>query len=240
MNVAYSKRYHDWRKKHGTVFRPECLCPHPQEMKLETKAGTFVLNVRNYKENIQNYPRYGSICELQNSGGKVLYRWCNLDNDLNFFRVIHHNDGTDYLIFRQNLYGYSVLNLQTMQDFHYIPDNSFPPGKKNFAETFIWTDAFYEPQSSLLAVSGCFWARPCSIIVLDFSQPMKMNENWVDIHLLLDADYDIYEDINFLKWADEALILKGVENSAETFKTITLPVNILRNALEKQELSVML
>ncbi len=223
-----------------SVFRPEYLCPRTEKIKLNTEPGAFILKVRDYNDKNQNNPQRGSECELQGQRGEVFYRWYNIDNNAEFYRLIEHSDGNDYLIFRQDLYGYSVLNLQTMQDLHYIPAQSFPYGKEDFAETFIWMDAYYEPQSSLLAIPGCFWARPYSVAVLDFSQPLKANEAWLDIHLLVDANYDIYDNIDFAGWTDGTLVLTGVNCRTNTADTMAVPINKLRNALGKQEVPAIL
>lgn len=237
MNAAYTKNYQNHRKQRMAMFCPECLCPHTEEIKLNTEAGGFILKVRHYKDINQYGTYHGSECELQNQMGKVFYRWYNINNDAEFYRLIQHSDGNDYLIFRQDLYGYSALNLQTMQDFHYLPAQSFPFEKKAFEETFIWTDAFYEPQSNLLAISGCFWARPYSVIVLDFSQPLKASEAWLDTHLLFDADYNIYDDFEFAGWTDGALVLTGFNCRTETAEKLSVPVNKLLYTLEKQKFS---
>lgn len=240
MNVAYTKEYQNYRKKRMAVFCPEFLCPHTKEINLNTETSAFILKIRHYKDKNQHITNHGSKCELQKQKGKAFYRWYNIDNGAEFYRLILHSDGNDYLIFRQDLYGYSVLNLQTMQDFHYIPARSFPFKKEAFVEAFIWTDAFYEPQSDLLAIPGSFWARPFSVVVLDFSQPLQANEAWLDTHLLIDADYDIYDDIDFAEWTNGALVLTGFNYRTETTDTISIPVNKLRNILGKQKFSAML
>lgn len=63
------------------------------------------------------------------------------------------------MVFRRDLYGYSVYEVESGREMHYIPSQ---------AGTFIWTDANYDFQSNLLAVEGCFWASTYSVIVLDF------------------------------------------------------------------------
>lgn len=131
MNVAYTKEYQNWRKQRMSVFRPEYLCPRTEKIKLNTETGAFILKVRYYKDKNQNSPQRGSECELQGQRGEVFYRWYNIDNNAEFYRLIEHSDGNDYLIFRQDLYGYSVLNLQTMQDLQ-CPSPVFPIWKGGF------------------------------------------------------------------------------------------------------------
>ena len=78
-----------------------------------------------------------------------------------------------YLIFRTELYGYSVLEVERGQEMHYVPACVHPEEGQKPEEVFIWTSADYDPGADLLAVTGCIWACPYSTIVLDFSRPLQ-------------------------------------------------------------------
>lgn len=146
--------------------------------------------------------------------------------------MIHHANGEKYLIFRQDLYGYSVLNLETLEDFHYLPEEAFPQEKEKFSETFIWTDVSYSSKNNLLAVIGCFWACPSSVILLDFTDPMVAQEKWLDLHLVVDSTYDLYDDLTFLAWNnDGSLTLQGENNETQSMETFILSSDQLRQAL---------
>lgn len=73
-------------------------------------------------------------------------------------------------MFDEDLYGYSVLNLKTLECVHYIPSESHLDNK----ETFIWCDVNYNINNNLLVVSGCYWATPYTLIVVDFTKPMEV------------------------------------------------------------------
>ena len=70
-----------------------------------------------------------------------------------------------------------------MIDMHYIPAQSYGKYPEEFEETFLWCKCYYNPVNDLLAVDGCYWACPYSLIVLDFSHPMTAveAEDWADV-----------------------------------------------------------
>lgn len=93
-----------------------------------------------------------------------------------------------------------------MKGVHYIPQESASFDDEHFDETFIWCQPYYDPASSLLAVDGCIWAVPYSVIVLDFSDPMKIKEasHWID--LSGDVNSDIYDETEFSSWEHDTLV----------------------------------
>lgn len=140
--------------------------------------------------------------QLLDSGGHIVYTWDNLDFDGEFCRLITHANGRHCLIFREDLYGYSVLELETGRALHYIPEKSWPLDGRQGEETFIWTNAAYDPKTDLLAVWGCYWACPGSMVFLDFSDPVAEQDCgcWVEMHEIMDPDYDRFDDIRMVNW----------------------------------------
>ena len=120
--------------------------------------------------------------------------------------IIHHANGRTYLLYYEDLYGYSVLDLLSMQSVHYIPQESHETDKSRFRETVIWVVPHYDPESSLLAVEGCIWAAPYTVLVVDFSDPMKIAEavHWLDLNGDIDSGH--YDEINFNEWNDDSLV----------------------------------
>ncbi len=127
--------------------------------------------------------------------------------------MIKHSNGKTYLIFTEDLYGYSVLELETLKSVHYLPKESYLEGEE-FKETFIWTDMHYNKANNFLAVGGCFWAEPSSVIYFDFSNPLDIVEDnkWVNIRNKVAPDYEQYDEILFEKWDKNMLICKTEEN----------------------------
>ena len=80
-------------------------------------------------------PVDGEICRLYKNN-EMVFEWKNTDGNSRMADIIHHADGNDYLIFDEDLYGYSVLNLADIQCMHYIPAESYGKYPEEFAETF--------------------------------------------------------------------------------------------------------
>ena len=113
-----------------------------------------------------------------------------------------HANGNHYLVFREDLYGYSVLEVETGRTMHYIPEKSWPLDGRQGEETFIWTNVAYDAATNLLAVWGCYWACPNSMVFLDFSDPLSEQDCgcWVEMHEIMDPDYDLFDDIDMINW----------------------------------------
>lgn len=58
----------------------------------------------------------GSESELLDKEGKVQYAWRNLDTDGEFCSLFRHRNGKHDLVFRTELYGYSVLEVESGQE----------------------------------------------------------------------------------------------------------------------------
>lgn len=82
-------------------------------------------------------PEDGEICKLY-YGGNLVFEWKNIEGRSCLAQIICHSDGNIYFVFDESLYGYSVLNLNTLECMHYIPAESQPYDRSDFEETFIW------------------------------------------------------------------------------------------------------
>ena len=131
----------------------------------------------------------------------MIYEWKNIYDKSRYATIIKHSDGNKYLLFSIDLYGYSVLNLKTLKCINYIPSKSRLDNK----ETFIWCGVNYNPKNNLLVVSGCYFASPYSLIVLDFTKPMEIvdSSNWLN---LPSKYYELGCDIDFKCWKDNKLV----------------------------------
>ncbi|MBO4473886.1 MAG: hypothetical protein J5750_03125 [Clostridiales bacterium] len=170
-------------------------------------------------------PVDGEICRLFRNEEQI-YEWKNTDGNSRMADIIHHANGKTYLVFDEDLYGYSVLDLTTRCCMHYIPEESKRKTIEEMVETFIWCRCFYDPKTNQMAVDGCYWASPDSLIVLDFSDPMKTveTENWIDIYRIVrdtwkDAEEDdIGVDIEFLKREDGDLLCRICGGKTKTVR----------------------
>lgn len=234
MNVAYTEAYRSHRQNQEAIFRPQNLMTDANGEAVLTELGEgYQLRSRIYQGKNQNGGvNRGSENDLHDQNGRLVYTWRCIDLDCAFCQLIAHADGRPYLIFRCDLYGYSVLNLDTLQDFHYIPSDSFPvSADEKFQETFIWTGVNYDRNSNLLAVEGCYWACPSSIILLDFTNPMT-GHGWGDIRYIVDSEYDLYNDLDFGCFDTEGLVVEAQNDVTNQRDIIGILFSELRGLLE--------
>ena len=196
MNVYHTPQYQSFRREHAFLFSEDCLCQRPGK-EPELPQGWTVCTSR-YQGGLYRAARH----QLLDSGGQVVYTWDNINDDGEFYQLLPHANGNHYLVFREDLYGYSVLEVETGRTMHYIPEKSWPLDGRQGEETFIWTNVAYDAATNLLAVWGCYWACPNSMVFLDFSDPLSEQDCgcWVEMHEIMDPDYDLFDDIDMINW----------------------------------------
>ena len=231
-NIANEERYQDWRAQSDAMFAPENRSPQHDELVI-LKDGCSVRS-RLYHQN-GDVGFNGSENELLDGDGEVLYAWRNQDTDGEFRSMIRHRNGKHYLIFRTELYGYSVLEVESGQEMHYVPACVHPEKGLKAEEVFIWTSADYNPGTDLLAVTGCIWACPYSTIVLDFSCPLRPqpSERWLDLRHIVDQDDTRFDHIEYTRWEDETIVLSGNCTEDGEWKEIRVSVDRLRTEMQR-------
>ena len=199
-NVAETNEYLELMDDIGRhLFVPERFkCQKLKELNSELSV---LLKNYFYDSDNPDYPFNLRGCEvILYRDGAEIYSYKTVDTEGACWTFTHQN-GHEYFLFTKGLYGYSVLDLTTMLDFHFYPDESFPT-----RETFIWCDAHYNPKNNILAVGGCYWACPSSVVLADFSEPMK-EALQVDVNDFYNNN-DHYDNIDFVAWECTDLILK--------------------------------
>lgn len=141
-NIAHEKRYRDWRAQYDAMFAPENRSPQQDEQFPLTDGYSIRSKAYIYDGDLH---LCGSESELLDNEGKVRYAWRNLDTDGEFCSLFRHHNGKHYLIFRTELYGYSVLEVESGQEMHYVPACVHPEEGQKAEEVFIWTGADYDP-----------------------------------------------------------------------------------------------
>ena len=136
-------------------------------------------------------------------GAPQIINWRCIDDRAEFFSLIRHADGKFYLVFRQDLYGYSVLDLASAQIMRFVPD-AWLDGK----ESFIWDGVHYLRGWDALAVDGCYWAAPNDVHLVSFAEPMSEEQRYVDVLDCIQGGYDIYEQVDFAGFEGNELSLK--------------------------------
>lgn len=202
MNVYHTPQYQSFRREQAFLFSEDCLCQRPGK-EPEFPRG-WTVHTSRYQGGVYRAARH----QLLDSGGQVVYTWDNINDDGEFYQLLPHANGNHYLVFREDLYGYSVLEVETGRTMHYIPEKSWPLDGRQGEETFIWTGVAYDAATNLLAVSGCYWACPNGTLLLDFADPLAEQDwkVWLDVQNVVDPDYDLYDDINLERFGKNGLL----------------------------------
>lgn len=197
-NAAYSDKYREECAKFQPLFSDE----NRAEDEIIALPEDYKIFKTTYRGEVNGCNLHGSSCVLVDSRGEIIHTWNNFDDSAEFHTLIHHRNGNKYLVYRQELYGYTVFDLTNKRDFQYYPQCVL-----DGREYFIWTDVHYNPLNNLLAVSGCIWAAPWGTLVVDFANPMAEPKFQHDIINCLEGGYDVYDDADFVRWDGLNLIL---------------------------------
>lgn len=177
MNIAYTEQYEFLLKKYDSIFRPEHRHTYRSEEYIHPLSEEFFIRTCYYEEELDGFHIHASENFLQNYSGRTLYTWRNLNDAAEFSNLICHSNGRHYLIFRRDLYGYSVFELETMQEFHYIPHQAYPAKGEKFSETFIWIGVEYDVCTNLLAVEGVLLG--VSVFCCSFGFYQSVSRTWM-------------------------------------------------------------
>ena len=232
MNAAYKEAYLHYRESFSSIFNEE----HREERKgiPETAAldDGFSLRSRYYTGTLKGNI-HAVIHDIVGEDGTVLLSWTNLDDDGDFCRLIHHRNGKRYLVFREDLYGCSIFCVETGAVFRYLPACVWPDKQEEFQESFIWTDAVYDRESGLLAVTGCFWACPNDVMILDFEDPFTEPEG-INGYELMDREYDLYDDIEFSDFQNGKILLKAYNTRDQKQEILAYDTKYLKRLLKER------
>ena len=164
---------------------------------------------------IDNENRYiGDKCKLI-LNDNCLFEWTNYYGKSQLHRVINHKNGNTYFIYNEDLYGYSVIDLNSKERINYLPYESYRDIlDSRFKDTFIFCDAYYNDYNNKIAIEGCIWAAPYSIVTFDFSEPLmiKTIDEWKDIQNINSRNYD---NLEFIEWKGDKLIVKNEDRIVE-------------------------
>ena len=98
-----------------------------------------------------------------------------------FFHEWLVKENTEYLVGGEVLCGgQTVIDLSARKMKSYSPPE----------DGFIWSDLYFSPCGSSLAVIGCHWACPYEVRVYDFSKPMDLPLSEIKIVTLHDSELD--------------------------------------------------
>jgi len=204
-NVAYSKQY--------LKQKSEIISNSLQE---EYKKKETVHQEGNYRRVVTEYRNDNYYCsknQVYDSSNTLIHEYISTYHHSFFCTSIKHKNGKEYLFYKENLYGYSVFEIESKKTFQYIPYRSF-----NGKETFIATDVYYNENNNIFAIEGCYWACPVDTILVEINNPLEQFSKYLALHELLDKDYEKYDDICFVNWHGTDLELKCYNIEIEPYK----------------------
>ena len=213
-NAAYSTAYKKQKAKYLPLFADNNK-KDLEEIFLNEKYK--ILKIK-YAGVVEGCNLHGSTCILTNKKEEEIHSWKSVDDSSDFYELVNHQNGKQYLVYRQDLYGYSVFELSSKAEFQYYPQRVL-----DGMEYFIWTNINYNPSNNLLAISGCIWAAPWGTLLVDFSDPLNVPKFQIDITECIEGGYDVYDDIDFVRWEDKDIVVKcfNTEKEVTEMKTVT-------------------
>ena len=172
---------------------------------------------------------YGKYRLLKN--GEEVCAWVNQDDQaMPECALIQHSSGRRYVGFHVDLYGISYVDPDSGEVYHYVPEGYSHDYRRVCGESFIITAVHYDAASDLAAYSGCYWAGPYEVFAGDLSDPLNYDPHLVRLADILEemlGEEDEGDDIDFVRWEDDALIVKM--NKEE----ITVPKSKIREKVKK-------
>lgn len=158
---------------------------------------------------------------LRDIGGRELFSFDTVDfGNISGTSLIFTVKDREYLFFREDLYGYSVLDISDGHVMHYIP-----AGEYN--ESFIIVQSLFCEDISAALCHGCIWAAPYSVCLCDLSDPMSEPKGYLMMEDVIDPSGDLrsgsnyFEDISLKEIKDGRYIFSAeryIEKTDETIK----------------------
>ncbi len=132
-------------------------------------------------------------------------------------------DGTHYLCFRKTLYGFTLLNTETFEDFDFFPEKVL-----GGEESYIIVDAV--SFGNFIVFDGCYWGAPYVFYVYD-----HQNKRFLDLYETLGL-YS-HGDVSGATVQENVLLLK-CENQDFDPVTLTLTYEELTHLLNEKGKSI--
>ena len=207
-NIYFTKEYQNSLETCRKAVSGECSEEYTIELDLE-----YTLWCGRYHTEQDGFCR----CRLFSSEGRAVFEYnINYDDDFgSFTAVFESTEGERYFIFKEDLYGYSVLRLSDMECMHYIPRGEERKGAVT-GESFIFTDFHYCRNANIAAAGGCFWAAPSDVALLDLSDPLREPDKYTLLFPIInpERDYDRIEDVDFLRWEKDGRLIVTADGAA--------------------------
>ncbi|MEM7221949.1 MAG: hypothetical protein AAF495_03155 [Pseudomonadota bacterium] len=126
-------------------------------------SGKFELTIDTYSTGENTWEFTRGIVRRAGSGKTIADVKRNYSNFWHSW--VQHANGNEYLLCGEDYQGQTVVNLTKGDTYTYFPK----AGHGGFG--FCWLAAFPSPDSTVIAVDGCYWACPYEIVFFDFTTP---------------------------------------------------------------------
>ena len=168
--------------------------------------------------------RFGKYSILKND--IEIYSFLNIDDQVNLKEpLILHSNGRRYIAFHVDLYGLSYIDPDTLEVYNYVPEGEQHDFRSAVGESFIITDIHYDRNTDLVAYGGCWWAAPSEVYIGYLNDPLCYDPHLIRIHEWLDPEWEEIDDIDFVGWDSENLVLNC------DGKEVKVPIEKLLKAL---------
>ena len=157
-------------EQHAKFRQEQLALGNDGEWKLEEERteryGDYELKYTTYSSSLktdQNFIYNHAELNVYRNG-KLIYTCSDIYEDQPTFFYFYTRQDNDYLMFRKDdLYGYTILNLNTLNEHNYFPDVVLNREQERFiiVEATLWND--------ILLLYGCYWAFPYMYFVLDLN-----------------------------------------------------------------------
>jgi hypothetical protein len=217
-NVAYTAEYRELVKERAHVFEvepnfTEKLVLGEDEYFVESK---FYAIEEKREDGIISHTGVSKTLVTNAANETVLEIKSAYDHP--FLNLVKHRNGKDYLVYRKDLYGYSIYDVADKKNVDYFPRKSLDGG-----ETFIWCSVTYCAVNDVLAVDGCYWACPYGFIFYDFSNPMEVPLKLLTDKYYFDFDYSV-EAVEFTEKGECVLtVINDDENKEQMLIDVRSP-----------------
>ncbi|MDE6502003.1 MAG: hypothetical protein K2L10_07965 [Ruminococcus sp.] len=172
----------------------------------------------------------GAKIILRNKKRKVYEYYCFNSYAYGFKDIIHHKNGHKYYPFHVDMYGISYLDVDTMEEYHYIPEGYKHNDDRMCGESFLIYNAYYDRKSNLIAYDGTYLGMAYDVMVGDFSNPLDFNPHLVSLY---DIFNNKYEEIDFKEWKDDKLYVTCYDEEESMIIEKSLSVEELKEKINE-------
>jgi len=196
-NAAYSEEYQKICNEMISV-----MILKEDEQDIVMSEGEYSRTITTYTAMYEGFNYTIMRNKVYNLDNILVHEYISFYHHPFFYTPVTHSNGREYLVYKEDLYGYSVLDIESKETFKYIPSAYLKS-----EETFIATDIHYNPVNDMFAAGGCFWAGRYTTYLLEVKDPMKQFTRYLDCRTIVPHQAK-YTDVDFHEWDGNDILLK--------------------------------